>query len=135
MPAAARWLGYAGLIPFVAAAVAGLVSGANDFPVRALVAYGAAILSFLGGVRWGLAMATAEPAALLRPLLISVLPSLAGWGALLLPTPTSLIVLSAAFSLLLLADLRLTSAPAWYGTLRVPLSLGSIASLLAGLVA
>ena len=54
----ATWLGYAGLIPFVAFAlgVQFLSADLRDYCVFALTAYAATITSFLGAIHWGLAM-------------------------------------------------------------------------------
>lgn len=135
IPPAARWLGFAGLLPFLGAATAMLLAdGAlQAFAALALPAYGAVILSFLGGIRWGLAMADAKPGRLPARLAISVAPSLAGWVALLLPGAAGLLLLAAGFAAMLVLDLRTQMAPAWYAKLRLPLSLGAIASLLMGL--
>ena len=137
IPPAARWLGFAGLLPFLATAAAAILAdGAlQAFAARALPAYGAVILSFLGGIRWGLAMAAAEPGRLPVRLAVSVVPSLAGWVALLLPGAAGLALLAAGFAAMLALDLRDASAPAWYVKLRLPLSLGAIAALLVGLAA
>ena len=80
-------LGYAGVLPFVACvlAVALLEGEGRAFAVRALVAYGAVILSFLGAVHWGLLLRQPGAAARVRLAIGGVLPSLAGWVALLLP--------------------------------------------------
>ncbi len=137
IPPAARALGFAGLAPFFAAAAASFLPepSFHDFGPRALIAYGAVILSFLGGVRWGLTIGVRDGVNLLRPLAISVAPSLAAWIALLLPIKVGLLVLAAGLAALLAADLRLRAAPAWYRALRVPLSAGAIASLVLGLAA
>lgn len=132
VPPAARWLGFAGLLPFAGAALAGLVPGLRVPAAQILLAYGAVILSFLGGIRWGLAMGTPDAAYRLG---ISVVPSLLGWIALLLPTRAGLLLLAAGFAAMTVADFRLPEAPAWYPRLRLPLSCGAIASLLLGLVA
>lgn len=136
VPRAARWLGFAGLLPFVAAAGAGIMPTAplHDLALQALLAYGAVILSFLGGIRWGLATARADPAALSGPLCLSVLPALLGWFALLVPAATGLMVLALGFAAMLAADFRLAMAPAWYRSLRLPLSAGAITALLVGLL-
>jgi hypothetical protein len=135
IPPAARLLGFSGLIPFVAAAAGALIadSALQDMSLRALVAYGAVILSFLGGVRWGLAIAQTDATALWKPLVISVLPSLLGWAALLLPTGTGLLILATGLATMLIADARLPEAPQWYRSLRIPLSLGAIGALIAGM--
>lgn len=89
LPSLALLLGILGLIPFV---VCGLGALANPPPndaraLLALVAYGAVILAFLGGVHWGFALDadTAAPADIQRARLgLGVMPSLVGWVALLL---------------------------------------------------
>jgi len=92
LPALAWPLGLAGLIPFAAGAAAVALGwhGAGF----ALAAYAACILSFLGAVHWGLALAQPDQAAAER-LAWGVVPSLWGWGALLLPVPVALPVLGA----------------------------------------
>ena len=59
VPAMAAWLGGLGALPFVglAVAVVGLEGPARAVVVQALLGYGAVILSFLGGIHWGLAIA------------------------------------------------------------------------------
>jgi hypothetical protein len=102
--------------------------------LQALLAYGAVILSFLGGIRWGLAIVKSDHSDLLSPLCISVLPSLLGWLALLISASAGLLLLALGFFALLLADLRLPTAPPWYGAQRLPLSVGAISALLLGLL-
>jgi hypothetical protein len=141
----AAWLGGLGLIPFVALA-ASIVTGLPQLPFDArsgLIAYGAVILSFLGGVHWGIALSTDG----IRlgagrtdggRLLIGVLPSLIGWGGSLLQPSGGLMLLIAGFLLQGLIDLRSSSRgalPTWYPRLRVPLTLIAVASLGAALVA
>ena len=57
VPKAASWLGGLGLAPFVyfALVVEHLDLGMKVSASFALVAYGAVILSFLGGIHWGAA--------------------------------------------------------------------------------
>jgi hypothetical protein len=83
VPPAARWLGFAGLIPFVAGALATLpVSGAlRPYGLPLLLDYGAIILSFMGGVHWGAAMMRDD--AETGPLARSVAPALIGLPAAL----------------------------------------------------
>jgi hypothetical protein len=133
IPAAARYLGFAGLLPFAGSVLIRLSPFAASFDPaqRALPAYGAVILSFLGGVRWGLALPDGE--RLPARLTLSVLPALAGWVALLLPQRMGLILLAVGFALMLFADQRFPLAPAWYRRLRVPLSAGAVSCLLLGL--
>lgn len=75
-------LGLLGLLPFVGAALALYSSneGVAAFAFSSFVIYAAVILSFLGGVRWGLEIARAPQAPSSLRLIFSVLPSLGGWG-------------------------------------------------------
>ena len=130
VPAVAAWLGWLGAIPFVALATFGqfLEPGRQARASFALAAYGAVILSFLGGIRSGLAIAPADAAPdgrLGRQLLASVVPPLAGWIALLLPALPGLALLAAGFALMLVLDVSArakAAAPSWYPPFRLPLS-------------
>lgn len=99
-------LGYAGLIPFAGGAlfVWLLVGRLEDEPfafvVRALTSYAALIVSFLGGMRWGLVMGSSEagefsPGYQRRALWIGIAFSLAAWLALLMPPHAGLVVMGA----------------------------------------
>jgi hypothetical protein len=90
-------LALAGAVPF-AVATAALVSTHSQVRVpaiAAMVTYAAVILSFLGGIEWGLALREEAPGASAAArerfhavaLVVSVVPSLAGWGVLWLPSP------------------------------------------------
>ena len=85
-PGPARPLGYFGLVPFAAGALVMWLGGPElaGFAERAVLAYGAVILSFMGAVHWGLAMHSAHPRRN-RQLALSVVPALVAWVALLLP--------------------------------------------------
>ncbi len=136
VPAAARWLGLAGLVPFFALALLAWLPDVSlkALAVRLLAGYGAIILSFMGGCRWGLAAAGLADGPSWRLLGASVVPALYAWGAAALPSPLALLMLGIGFLGLLLADLSLTragGAPLWWPTLRWPLSLGAAASLAA----
>lgn len=92
----AQRLGYGGLIPFVALALAiWLVPPAlQTVLASALVAYGATILSFVGALHWGLTMRT--PSTQSAPALVwGVVPSLVAWAALLLPPAAGLLAIAA----------------------------------------
>jgi hypothetical protein len=139
MPAITLWLGIGGLAPFLVLAVA-LLAG-SDLPLiggeaairAALMAYAVAILSFLGGVRWGIAMGYSGGRLAVRDFVIAVVPAIVGWGAALLPAATGLWVMTLAFVLLGLMDYGLacrTVAPEWYGRLRLALT-GIVSAALA----
>ncbi|MBP0049541.1 DUF3429 domain-containing protein [Marinobacterium sp. AK62] len=89
----AHWLGYAGLIPFV-----GLTLGMGLHPLTpvAFVTYSAVILSFLGGIHWGVALSRPEWSSAVR-LCLCMLPSLLGWLALLLPMTGTLVLLIGSY--------------------------------------
>ena len=106
LPPFAIMLGIAGLLPFVLCSL-GALSLSSDGATRsllALVAYGATILAFLGGVHWGFALdegGTASERVQRLRFGLGVVPSLIGWAAMLvtfigLPT-TGLLVLTAGF--------------------------------------
>ena len=85
-------LGYAGLVPFVAgAALIWLVlPEAHPYVTLALSAYAAVIISFLGGIHWGLVMRQPEPAA--ASLLWGVVPSLLAWLAVMMVPASGLVI-------------------------------------------
>lgn len=141
-PLAPCLLGLAGLIPFLAGAIAlalGLslpVIGGTGQVRLALVVYAIAILSFLGGVRWGIALGYEDSHKATRDYIIAVVPALVGWLAIGLAAPRDLWLLCAAFVTLGLLDYGLacrTVAPEWYGNLRLLLS--GVAALCLGVAA
>jgi hypothetical protein len=139
IPQAALVLGVAGLVPFVAAAI----QIATAWPLGPrmtgpalfhLGAYGACILSFMGGVQWGLAVAAgAEGADAARRYGASVVPALIAWAGLYLGAQTGLLLLALGFAVLLAYDLVAVTrreAPRWYGRLRIGLTVVVLMSLL-----
>lgn len=127
VPRSALLLGLAGLAPSLAmVAVMALRPGWRDAAAIVGLGYGALIASFIGGAWWGLAAARAEPAALPRMLLRSVVPSLSAWPALLIRPEVGFMMLAAIFVSLLPMDRELCRkglAPGWWYALRLPLSL------------
>ena len=134
LPTLARLLGYAGLVPFIV-----FSAGAwTTFQVMRnahfiLLTYAAVILSFMGAVHWGIAMASSAAAAKIQ-LGASVLPALLGWLALLIPMLYGYLLLAACFIALLAAD-RLAGRkgllPDWYMPMRVILTSVVVLCLLA----
>lgn len=84
-------LGYAGLIPFVL--LTGLIwlvdSELLPFLSTALAGYAATIVSFLGGVHWGIGFMKG-PGAPRYHFIWGVMPSLLAWLALLMPVYAAL---------------------------------------------
>jgi hypothetical protein len=134
-------LGYAGLIPFVFFGVAAWFGATQwqAFSLHALGVYGAVILSFLGAVHWGLFLLDRRHRVLGQPAPIwAVIPSVAAWGALLLPMAVGLTVLLLLFPLVFWVDrgsLRRFHLPPGYIQLRGYLTLGGTLSLLSGIFA
>ena len=100
-------LGYAGLLPFVAGAVLLWLVGPEVHPYVALAlsGYAAVILSFLGGIHWGLALR--EQAPPLAWLVWGVVPSLVAWLAMLMPANAGLVVFGLALLVCYAVDRRL----------------------------
>lgn len=139
LPPGASALGYGGLVPFVAAVlgIALLDGEPRAMAARALLAYGAVILSFLGAVHWGLLLARSLPDVPIR-LFAGVVPSLAGWIALLLPERHGLALLVVAFGAFWLYEHRVLGTrllPEPYLGLRRNLTLGVCSLLTLGLIA
>lgn len=115
-------LGFAGVLPFLGATLA-LAAGPADWAAPALtilMAYGMIILSFLGGVHWGVALSDSDPGRFIW----SVTPSLIALAATFLPAPILLGVLAAAFVLAGGVDVAIfqRTGPAWYVGLRIALT-------------
>jgi hypothetical protein len=85
-------LGYAGLAPFLIGALLAMVvrEDAHPFVVLGLAAYATAILSFLGGIHWGLAMRAAVPDP--ARYVWAVVPSLVASIAVLMPAYAGLVI-------------------------------------------
>jgi hypothetical protein len=133
IPAPARALGFAGLVPFAGGALA--VAFAPDIrpeAAAALLLYGALILSFLGGVRWGFAVIEGANAGW-TVYGVSVVPSLVAWVAAAGGGPVGLLILAIALGLWYGVERALPPAlalPGWHMRLRGILSAAAVASLL-----
>lgn len=140
MTSAASILAYLGAAPLLAAALLMIADPINGAAAEAfLVLYGAALLIFFGGVRWGVAvMKPKGPTP--RALLGAGLPMLA---ALPLFAPgdaqIKMIVIMALMIVLLIDDLQATrrgdGAPAWYLGVRIPLTVLIEVALLVAIAA
>lgn len=138
IPQAAKWLGFSGLIPFIALSLFGWLGPETwrESVNLYLLGYGMVILSFMGGVHWGLAMAWNErgsTAAAKSVFTVSVVPALAAWLALLMPNSLQLLWLAVCFGALLAYDVTYaqhSGAPKWYPKLRWPLTLVVVSCLL-----
>ncbi|XP_007576958.1 transmembrane protein 69-like [Poecilia formosa] len=134
-PKPALCLGFAGLIPFVSPP---LIMAATEtfYPelAYAQLAYAAAIISFLGGSRWGFALPDSSPA---EPdwinLANSVVPPLLAWAAMLLSNslvPAAMMAI-VGLGVSLHYDLSLLPTyPSWFKALRTVLTVTAFFSLL-----
>uniref|UniRef100_G1KRH1 Transmembrane protein 69 n=1 Tax=Anolis carolinensis TaxID=28377 RepID=G1KRH1_ANOCA len=133
-PKAAFYLGFAGLIPFVSIPLFMSMQEAY-YPELAFaqIAYGASILSFLGGIRWGFTLPEGSPE---KPdwftLSNSVVPSLLAWFALLFKDETTVAgtMVIVGLGIALHYDLALfPTYPRWFKALRAVLTIIAVGSL------
>lgn len=137
-PKPALYLSVAGLIPFVSVPLLMAIQK-TFYPELAFaqIAYGASIVSFLGGIRWGFALPEGSPA---KPdwinLANSIVPPIAAWIALLfkdglLEAGTIVIM---GLGIALHYDLALLPTyPSWFKALRAIVTLVAVGSLVATL--
>lgn len=135
VPQTARILGFLGLIPFLLGGLGVWVTAFGDLrsalPIMVL-AYGALIASFLGGVRWGAAMQNNRADSQPRHLVMAIMPSLVALMAFLLPLPQAfglLIILFTAQAVLDVTAGDNGDLQAWYKPLRLWLSIIACASM------
>ncbi|WP_293900681.1 DUF3429 domain-containing protein [Phenylobacterium sp.] len=134
VPPVALAYGLAGLIPFWAAPAAMLAFPAwSQAAAVVQAAYGALILSFLGGARWGMAIKAVTPDPVTIGLAMT--PTLAGLALMIVAHGAGglqLLALAGALTLAWLWDLRATDPPAWYPRLRGLLTVGAVGGLCLG---
>lgn len=133
-------LGNAGLIPFVGLALLMWLVNAEALPYVSLllVSYAALIVSFLGGVHWGVvwhrhsvhsgtpAMCTSEAR---RHLVWGITPSLLAWPGLLMPEPAALPWLGAVLLVCYAVDRKLFASAGLGHWLTLRFRLSSVAAL------
>ena len=127
-------IGLLGLIPFIFLAAACFIIPPDkevyELLIFIYISYAAVISSFLGGIQWGLITASAERTYFVFfPLMISTVPCLISWSALLTikDLRISLILIIASFVVSSLHDYYLDRqklTPHWFFlSIRMPLSL------------
>lgn len=115
LPSLAILLGLLGLVPFTVFALAamGAAPGSPGRSLGILMAYGAVVLSFLGGMHWGFARQDTTPVPEASRtdrgrLLLGVVPALIAWLALVLtyvaPVDLGLSVLIAGYVVAVAAE-------------------------------
>lgn len=128
IPAGPLVLGLAGLAPFIALSLAVALQHPRLLGLDAgfaLAGYGAVILSFLGGVHWGLAMRHPSAQTRARLYALAVAPALWAWAGLLVGGAAGLATLAIGLAVHGAVDASLSgrfAAPRWYGRLRLLLS-------------
>jgi hypothetical protein len=134
IPLPVRVLGIAGLIPFAVAAFA--ISSAPEIKpeaAAALLAYGAVILSFLGGIRWGFAVLEGDRAGW-TAYGTSAAPALAAWLGVVGGGPGGLLLLAAALTVWFFVERAAPpclTLPPWYLRIRGGLTAAAALSLIA----
>lgn len=139
-PPMPRLLGLMGLIPFLVGGVGVWIPILGDLrfalPIMVL-AYGALIASFLGGVRWGAAMQNDKADSQPRHLVLSIVPSLVALVAFLLPMPHAFALLIVLFTAQAVLDTIAADngdVMAWYRPLRLWLTFIACAAMTSLLV-
>ena len=137
IPLPARVMGIASVIPFTAGALAlALAPQIKPEAAAALLAYGAMILSFLGGVRGGFAVLEDGEAGW-GSYSMSALPAFIAWLGAAAGGPVGLLILAIALGLWYFAERAAPPAialPDWYMRLRGTLTVIAVLSLIAGSV-
>jgi hypothetical protein len=135
IPRVVLTVGIVGVVPFALAALAAWIPASPISPPDLYLAgltYGAVVLSFMSGARWGAAMAQNT-----SDLLMTALPPLAGWIALLIQPLLGLCLLIAGFFLQALWNVVSAdrgALPFWFGKFSSLLTSGAVIALLAMLL-
>ena len=138
-PPVVTWVyGGLGLIPFFGGAIAAvaLTELGRVVAQLELIAYGALILSFLGGGRWGLEIGRQPVRA--GVISASMLPTIVAFIILIamgVPNPLRLVAMCLAFVAQWAWDVRSKDTPPWYPPLRHLLTLGAVGCMLVGAAA
>jgi hypothetical protein len=142
----AQLLTYVGALPFIGCAIILLFGNAlgigslRGFAAQAITSYAAVIVSFLGGIQWGVGIATLEqqPQTAKSLFLLSVVPSLLAWAMLFLPMSNSRVIVAiflVGFVWVVDALLSLQQViPAWFFRLRSNVSAIVIVTLILALL-
>lgn len=134
-------LALAGYLPFAALSIwlTGITADhpSHAFTLLLLTGYGAVILSFLGGVRWGIEVQrNGETSG--RTMVISMIPALIGFSAFAVPVPFVFAMLAVAFAAQGAWDsfsAHSGQVPQWYGKMRMVLTVLVCAALIVAFMA
>lgn len=115
---------FTGLVPFIGGLIVTIFPSFLPFDEvifqRALLGYGALILSFLGGVRWGLRLQGGAGGDL--TFIVAMFGSAAGFVTLLMPFSIGLFILAVGFALQGAWDVWSSGVPEFYARLRSKLT-------------
>jgi hypothetical protein len=127
-PRIAWSIGLAGFLPFAAFAGALVLAGGDsaltDLLADAFRIWSLSVLSFLGGIRWGVAFLRADVTR--QQLIWPLMPVVFGWAAMFLPHAWAVVGLLVAYCAMGAWDSLSSqrgSLPGWYGNLRIVLTL------------
>lgn len=128
----------AGAVPFVAAAAVIVAGPAVHQPlaIQAMTTYAAVILSFLGGVHWGIGVSinADAPRSAQTLFVLAIVPALLAWALLFVTQPNSRIFVAIfLFGFVWVVDALLCLQkliPLWFFRLRCIVSAIVVASLL-----
>ncbi|MEM9255181.1 MAG: DUF3429 domain-containing protein [Pseudomonadota bacterium] len=131
VPGVASRLGYAGLLPFMgAAALVWIMPNAGAAIRIGLAVYALAIVSFLAGAWWGIALLRRHSDLLIASNVVVI----AAWGSVwLLHPPASLSVLAALMAVMVAIEGRhpaFAPQPPYYRRLRLTLTWVAVPALL-----
>jgi len=129
-------LGYAGIIPFIFFSLLAFFSDFHSWAIKANLAYGAVIFTFIGAIHWGRLLPFFSSDLTRKDkiiLVISVLPSLLAWAILIdffNPASSLCILISGFMAMCAFEGSLKTYTSAWYRKMRMQLSY-TISALLA----
>ena len=130
MPFSLAVFGGLGVIPFAVGAVLANIPDAAQTGHWLIIGYGAVILSFLGGIQWGVGL-KATPRAWL-PYYVAIFISLTGWAAMLLPPLWGITLLASGFVCAYIYDaisVGVFDLPGWFLGLRSLLTVSVLSCL------
>lgn len=127
-PVPASLYGFGGILPFVFPPLYFIVGSYSPFLATAQLIYGATILAFVGGVKWGNALAKDNITH--DQIGISTVPSLVAWVSLLVPEPLGFLVVSSGLLGALYVDFVSSNYPPWFRAMRFTLTSIATTSLL-----
>jgi hypothetical protein len=135
-----RLLGYLGLLPFIVSSLLVWVTEYHHYAVQSLTIYAAVIVTFIGGVHWGLAMQAFKTSSnhddqyIRKQFIFSVIPSLVAWLAVVVAQPYALLILAICFVSFWYLEKTMFSEAVenWYTTLRNHLTLNATLFIVIG---